>query len=103
MQGRNALVSFFLRPRTGSHTYIQTLLIQVAQRVEDVWLMVSVKRTTLQRAASKPARPVQSVPPTTVPLLAQAPTEGVSLKILEEMPWLDIAIQYFSLLCPACI
>ncbi|CAH2210533.1 jg26682, partial [Pararge aegeria aegeria] len=35
----------------------------VCQRVEDVWLMVSVKRASLVRAAAKPARPVQSVPP----------------------------------------
>ncbi|XP_035444630.1 guanine nucleotide exchange factor DBS isoform X2 [Spodoptera frugiperda] len=41
----------------------RALVTQVAQRVEDVWLMVSVKRATLQRAAAKPARPVQSVPP----------------------------------------
>ncbi|KAJ0182717.1 hypothetical protein K1T71_002086 [Dendrolimus kikuchii] len=41
----------------------RALVTQVAQRVEDVWLMVSVKRVTLQRAAAKPARPVQSVPP----------------------------------------
>ncbi|XP_026320244.1 guanine nucleotide exchange factor DBS-like isoform X5 [Hyposmocoma kahamanoa] len=41
----------------------RALVTQVAQRVEDVWLMVSVKRTTLQRAAAKPARPVQTVPP----------------------------------------
>ncbi|CAK1601730.1 unnamed protein product [Parnassius mnemosyne] len=41
----------------------RALVAQVAQRVEDVWLMVSVKRATLQRAAAKPARPVQSVPP----------------------------------------
>ncbi|KAJ2947678.1 hypothetical protein O0L34_g9443 [Tuta absoluta] len=43
----------------------RALVTQVAQRVEDVWLMVSVKRASLQRAAAKPARPVQSVPPQT--------------------------------------
>lgn len=37
--------------------------VQVAQRVEDVWLMVSVKRATLQRAAARPQRPVHAVPP----------------------------------------
>ncbi|CAH2989559.1 unnamed protein product [Chilo suppressalis] len=41
----------------------RALVTQVAQRVEDVFLMASVKRATLQRAAAKPARPVQSVPP----------------------------------------
>ncbi|KPI91814.1 Guanine nucleotide exchange factor DBS [Papilio xuthus] len=41
----------------------RALVAQVAQRVEDVWLMVSVKRASLQRAAARPARPVQSVPP----------------------------------------
>ncbi|XP_068627026.1 guanine nucleotide exchange factor DBS-like isoform X5 [Battus philenor] len=41
----------------------RALVSQVAQRVEDVWLMVSVKRASLQRAAARPARPVQSVPP----------------------------------------
>ncbi|XP_012551107.1 guanine nucleotide exchange factor DBS isoform X2 [Bombyx mori] len=41
----------------------RALVTQVAQRVEDVWLMVSVKRASLQRAAARPARPVQSVPP----------------------------------------
>ncbi|CAK1544492.1 unnamed protein product [Leptosia nina] len=41
----------------------RALVTQVSQRVEDVWLMVTVKRATLQRAAAKPARPVQSVPP----------------------------------------
>ncbi|KAI8438172.1 hypothetical protein MSG28_010793 [Choristoneura fumiferana] len=45
----------------------RALVTQVAQRVEDVWLMATVKRATLQRAATKPARPVQSVPPQTVP------------------------------------
>ncbi|XP_050674224.1 guanine nucleotide exchange factor DBS-like isoform X3 [Leptidea sinapis] len=41
----------------------RALVTQVSQRVDDVWLMVSVKRATLQRAATKPARPIQSVPP----------------------------------------
>ncbi|XP_069362946.1 guanine nucleotide exchange factor DBS-like isoform X3 [Maniola hyperantus] len=41
----------------------RALVTQVCQRVEDVWLMVSVKRASLVRAAAKPARPVQSVPP----------------------------------------
>ncbi|GBP44619.1 Probable guanine nucleotide exchange factor MCF2L2 [Eumeta japonica] len=41
----------------------RALVGQVVQRVEDVWLMVSLKRVSLQRAAAKPARPVQSVPP----------------------------------------
>ncbi|XP_072946179.1 guanine nucleotide exchange factor DBS-like isoform X2 [Epargyreus clarus] len=41
----------------------RALVTQVSQRVEDVWLMVSVKRATLQRAAARPARPVQPVPP----------------------------------------
>ncbi|KAG7310761.1 hypothetical protein JYU34_003572 [Plutella xylostella] len=41
----------------------RALVTQVAQRVEDVWLMVSVKRASLQRALSRPARPVQPVPP----------------------------------------
>ncbi|XP_053614201.1 guanine nucleotide exchange factor DBS-like isoform X2 [Plodia interpunctella] len=41
----------------------RALVTQVAQRVEDMWLMATVKRATLQRAAAKPARPVQSVPP----------------------------------------
>ncbi|KPJ09389.1 Guanine nucleotide exchange factor DBS [Papilio machaon] len=46
----------------------RALVAQVAQRVEDVWLMVSVKRASLQRAAARPARPVQSVPPQTAAL-----------------------------------
>ncbi|KAG6446714.1 guanine nucleotide exchange factor DBS isoform X3 [Manduca sexta] len=41
----------------------RALVTQVAQRVEDVWLMVSVKRASLQRAAARPARPVHAVPP----------------------------------------
>ncbi|CAH0724629.1 unnamed protein product, partial [Brenthis ino] len=41
----------------------RALVTQVCQRVEDVWLMVSVKRATLVRAAARPARPVQTVPP----------------------------------------
>ncbi|XP_045491774.1 guanine nucleotide exchange factor DBS-like isoform X3 [Colias croceus] len=51
----------------------RALVTQVSQRVEDVWLMVTVKRATLQRAAAKPARPVQSVPPQTAAL--QLPVE----------------------------
>ncbi|XP_026759073.2 guanine nucleotide exchange factor DBS-like isoform X4 [Galleria mellonella] len=49
----------------------RALVTQVAQRVEDMWLMVTVKRATLQRAAAKPARPVQTVPPQSA-TLAQA-------------------------------
>ncbi|XP_049873150.1 guanine nucleotide exchange factor DBS-like isoform X2 [Pectinophora gossypiella] len=58
----------------------RALVTQVAQRVEDVWLMVSVKRATLQRAATKPARPVQSVPPQSAqpPPSAQMETSGGS-------------------------
>ncbi|XP_073957890.1 guanine nucleotide exchange factor DBS-like isoform X3 [Choristoneura fumiferana] len=58
----------------------RALVTQVAQRVEDVWLMATVKRATLQRAATKPARPVQSVPPQTVPasLNTQMETSGGS-------------------------
>ncbi|XP_047985219.1 guanine nucleotide exchange factor DBS-like isoform X2 [Leguminivora glycinivorella] len=57
----------------------KALVAQVAQRVEDVWLMATVKRATLQRAAAKPARPVQSVPPTTVPAVnTQMETSGGS-------------------------
>ncbi|XP_075969433.1 guanine nucleotide exchange factor DBS-like isoform X3 [Anticarsia gemmatalis] len=60
----------------------RALVTQVAQRVEDVWLMVSVKRATLQRAAAKPARPVHAVPPqsASVPALAnhQMETSGGS-------------------------
>ncbi|XP_046961599.1 guanine nucleotide exchange factor DBS-like isoform X4 [Vanessa cardui] len=41
----------------------RALVTQVCQRVEDVWLMVSVKRASLQRAAARPARPVHAVPP----------------------------------------
>ncbi|XP_038207577.1 guanine nucleotide exchange factor DBS-like isoform X1 [Zerene cesonia] len=51
----------------------RALVTQVSQRVEDVWLMVTVKRATLQRAAAKPARPVQSVPPQSAAL--QPPVE----------------------------
>ncbi|CAG9796804.1 unnamed protein product [Diatraea saccharalis] len=57
----------------------RALVTQVSQRVEDVWLMVSVKRATLQRAAAKPARPVQSVPPQSA--VPATTNNQVSLKI----------------------
>ncbi|XP_013149470.1 PREDICTED: guanine nucleotide exchange factor DBS-like isoform X3 [Papilio polytes] len=59
----------------------RALVAQVAQRVEDVWLMVSVKRASLQRAAARPARPVQSVPPQSAappPATQQMETSGGS-------------------------
>ncbi|XP_045524670.1 guanine nucleotide exchange factor DBS-like isoform X2 [Pieris brassicae] len=59
----------------------RALVTQVSQRVEDVWLMVTVKRATLQRAAAKPARPVQSVPPQSAaiqPLAEKMETSGGS-------------------------
>ncbi|XP_045447310.1 guanine nucleotide exchange factor DBS-like [Melitaea cinxia] len=54
----------------------RALVTQVCQRVEDVWLMVSVKRASLLRAAARPARPVHAVPPhSAAPLDAQVRME----------------------------
>ncbi|XP_041975646.1 guanine nucleotide exchange factor DBS-like isoform X3 [Aricia agestis] len=56
----------------------RALVTQVSQRVEDVWLMVTVKRATLQRAAARPARPVHAVPPNSAALPQQMETSGGS-------------------------
>ncbi|XP_061385704.1 guanine nucleotide exchange factor DBS-like isoform X1 [Danaus plexippus] len=55
----------------------RALVTQVCQRVEDVWLMVSVKRASLVRASSRPARPVHAVPPHSA---APAPTLNTQME-----------------------